>query len=243
MKFIFQFIALFCFLFFAEGTSFSQSTLNKTTHDFGDINQNSERFIDFELTNSGVKSTFILRIEHPHDVVYKKSKDQVDKNEHVLLRFQVNPKNKGKFEYTLLIYMSDKNEAMRVTLKGNCTESISYNNALTDCPDFNKKPISDSKQLTVITIDKESGETLSQSSVSIIRNGRRAGMWITGRSGKFDLQLASGYFYVFASHDGYVTKEAGFYVSPEISSITIALSKDLESLPPTPSIQKRKQQK
>lgn len=207
---------------------FSQTTISKKTHDFGDLSQNSPRYVDLVLTNPGVKDAYILRVDRPDEIVYITNKAIINPNQTITIRFQVNSKIKGKFSYTVKIYMSDHQEPLEVRLNGNLLESIAYKDFKTKCPDFNAVPpnLQEAPELTIIVVDKVTREPLSKSTVSIIRNGKPAGAWKTGRQGSFKTQIKSGLFYFYASHDGYLPKEEGIFVPPNIHQITIPLIKD-----------------
>ncbi|MFN5983227.1 MAG: VWA domain-containing protein [Fluviicola sp.] len=207
---------------------FSQTKINVKTFDFGDISTNSPRYADMVLTNPTTKDAYILRVEHSPDVIYKTNVDVIKPNQTLIIRFQVNPKKKGDFNYVLRVYISDLEQPFEVRLKGNLLDEINYSDFKTKCPDFNAVPPNSQEvpELTIIVVDKETREPLSKSTVSIIRNGKPAGAWKTGRQGSFKAQVKSGLFYFYASHDGYFPKEAGVFVGPEIREITIPLIKD-----------------
>lgn len=218
---------IICLLLIPFGL-FSQTTINKKTFDFGDISASSPRYADMVLTNPTLKDAYILRVEHSPDIVYRTNTDVIKPNQTLVIRFQVNPKVKGKFSYVLRVYLSDLDQPFEVRLVGNLTEDITYTDYKTKCPDFNSVPPNskETPELTIIVVDKETREPLSKSTVSIIRNGKPAGAWKTGRQGSFKAQVKSGLFYFYASHDGYFPKEAGVFVGPEIREITIPLIKD-----------------
>ncbi len=218
---------ILCFLLFPI-VVFSQTTINKKSFDFGDLGSNSPRYVDMVLTNPSPKDAYILRVDRPNEIVYITNKAIINSNQTLTIRFQVNSKLKGKFSYTVMIYMSDSQEPFEVHLTGNLLEAIEYTDFKTKCPDFNAVPpnLQEVPELTIIVVDKETREPLSKSTVSIIRNGKPAGAWKTGKQGSFKAQVKSGLFYFYASHEGYFPKEAGVFVGPEIREITIPLIKD-----------------
>ena len=205
--------------------SFGQGNITDDVFDLGDIYSSSTRYVDLKFGNPTSKTIYILKVEHSPEVSYLLSSDMMKPDSSIQFRMQVNPVKSGVFNLVVKVYLSDQSNPVIYHLKGNLKEKIDYGNYLTRCPDFGAGPPSTntSKELTIITIDKVTGEPLSQSTVSIIRNGEPAGSWITGRSGKFKANIPSGFFYFFATHSGYENKEAGVYVGPEISEITIPL--------------------
>lgn len=216
--------AFFSFIFLSL---FAQTTLEKTTHDFGELSANADRYIDITFKTKSSKASYLLRIEQSPEVVYRINTDLIQPDSTYVLRFQVNPKQKGSFDYLVRIYFSDNPQAIELHLKGSIQSAPNLSdNYLTRCPDFSAVPSGpQSSELTIITVDKETGAPLSRSSVAIIRNGEPAGAWITGKKGSFKANIPFGFFYFLAAHDGYLKKEAGVYVGPEITEITIPLSK------------------
>ncbi|WP_430406578.1 vWA domain-containing protein [Fluviicola sp.] len=228
---------ILCFAFFA-GLVFGQKTIADDVLDFGEIHTNSKRYIDLTIGNPKSQKIYILRVEHSPEVTYRLTSDLIAPDSTVHLRIQVNPKKKGDFNLVVKLHLSDQTDApITYRLTGKLLEDLPDDQYVTKCPDFNATTPNSTKEseLTIITIDKESKQTLSKSTVSIIHNGQPAGTWITGRLGKFEEKLPPGFFYFVVSRAGYLTKEAGIYVGPEISEITIPLSKDPRYELPTPT--------
>lgn len=214
-------------LFFVQ---FLKAQIKNEVLDYGNLDRASERYIDLKINNPKKEKIYILRVEHSPEVTYRLSSDLVLPDSSVSLRIQVNPRKKGNFTYVINLYLSDQTSAPVVfKLTGNLVEDLVSSNSMTQCPDFGASPVNYSNQpknITIITIDKATGKPLAKSQVSIIHNGIPAGTWITGTSGAFKDQFPPGFFYLIAGHEGYLTKEAGVYVNPEISEITIPLSRD-----------------
>ncbi|MDF3027301.1 MAG: von Willebrand factor type [Fluviicola sp.] len=229
--------SLICLLVFC-GSVRGQQTIADDVFDFGKIDAGSTRYIDLKIGNPKEKKIYILRVEHSPEVTYRLTSDQIVPDSAVQLRIQVNPKKQGDFNFVVKLHLSDQTEAPVVyQLKGQLTEDLPEDQYLTKCPDFNAIPVKSAKpsELTIITIDKETKERLSKSTVSIVHNGRPSGTWITGKLGKFEDKLPPGFFYFIVSKEGYLTKEAGVYVGPEISEITIPLAKNPAYDPPIPT--------
>lgn len=133
--------------------------------------------------------------------------------------------------------MSDQLKPLTFTVTGNVLELAKKDFNTTACPDFNATPRqNESTVITIVTFDKETREPLSKSKVVVIRNGVPAGAWITGNKGAFEVKSPSGYFYFLATHEGYLNKEAGVYVGPEIHEISIPLTRDTELIVATPIV-------
>ncbi len=225
------FVLLLC------GSAHGQQSNSEDYLEYGEINARSKRYIDLNIGNPANDKVYILRVEHSPEVTYRLTSDLIEPLSTVQLRIQVNPSKKGNFDYVLKLYMSDQANPVIYRLAGNVTEDLPDDNYLTKCPDFNAIPAKStaSSELTIITIDKVTKAPLSKSTVSIIHNGEPSGTWITGRLGKFTETLPPGFFYFLVSREGYLTKEAGVYVGPEISEITIPLYQNTAYDPPVPA--------
>lgn len=229
-------LAVICVLFIC-GFIHGQQSNSEDFLEYGAIDSKSKRYIDLNIGNPTEEKIYILRVEHSPEVTYRLTADLIEPLSTTQLRIQVNPSKKGNFNYVLKLFMSDQANPIIYRLVGTVTEDLPDDNYLTKCPDFNAVPAGPNvpSELTIITIDKATKELLSKSTVSIIHNGQPSGTWITGRLGKFTEKLPPGFFYFLVSREGYLTKEAGIYVGPEISEITIPLSKNPAYDPPVPT--------
>jgi Ca-activated chloride channel homolog len=223
-------ISILAFCGFVHGQEISQNE----NFDLGEINAKSNRYIDIPIKNPSPSKNYVLRIQHNPEITYRLSSDLILPDSSVNLRIQVNPRKTGKFNYQFYFHLSNQQKPIIYELTGVLTEALESTNYLTQCSDFNAVPVrsSNPKELTIITIDKETKERLSKSTVSLVHNGQPSGTWITGKLGLFKEKLPPGFFYFVVSHEGFLTKEAGVYVGPEISEITIPLSKDSKYHPP-----------
>lgn len=222
-RLLFVFTLLLCFNGIGQTTTVSTNTI-----DFGEITALTTRYQDISIRNKGEEPCYILRVDHSPELVYNISTDIIYPDSTFFMRIQVNPKSKGHFNYVVRIYLSDQLTPTEIRVKGNVVELPDYSQTIyTKCPDFKSTPTLLAKtNLTVITVDKLTGTPLARTSVAIIRNGSPAGAWITGKNGSFTTNTPAGYFYFLAAHEGYLKKEAGVYIHPEINEITIPLSKD-----------------
>ncbi|AEA42260.1 vWA domain-containing protein [Fluviicola taffensis] len=230
-------ISLIIWLLFFTGFVHAQQAISDDVFEFGEIYTNSKRYIDLTIGNSKTTKIYILRVEHSPEVTYRLSSDLISPDSSVNLRIQVNPKKKGDFNFVFKMHLSDQSEAPVVyQLNGSLEDELPTNDYLTQCPDFNAVPVKSAQpsELTIRTIDKETKEVISKSTISIIHNGQPSGTWVTGNLGLFKEKLPPGFFYFLVSKEGYLTKEAGIYVGPEISEITIPLSKDPKYDQPVP---------
>jgi Ca-activated chloride channel homolog len=211
-------------------------TFDKVKHDFGNLESYDLRYVDFKLKNTGAKKEWILSVKKPQELIYMSSKQFIDKDSTGILRFQVNPKTKGKFAYDVEVYTSDRAEPVKLKIVGNLLElDLNEGNSLTDCPDFNARPGGvDPNQfkLKVITVDESTREVLSNSSVSLIQNGRESWTKRTDKDGEIREEGTIGFSYFYATHEGYFPAELGAYINHNRNTIVLKLKKGELVLPP-----------
>lgn len=229
-------ILLFLFTLFCSTLSISQIVFDKTKHDFGEINSNEPRFVDVYLKNKTGKDAFILSVKKPMEVVYIQRNALIAPDSSSVIRFQINKKTKGKFNYKIPVYTSDKNEPTEIVLTGKIASLPDQSNNFTACPSFGQSPAQGNPldfMLTVETIDKATGEKLGKSKVAIIQNGSALGKWETASNGRLKLKIPLGITYFYATHSGYLPAEEGLYVNFKRNHVTLALTKK-KAAPVTP---------
>lgn len=227
-------------LVFLQSFAFSQVTFDKLKHDFGDLESYDERFVDFVLTNKGQKKEYVLSVKKPGEVNYIVNGKFMDNDSSVVIRFQVNPKVKGRFSYDVDVFVSDRGEPVKLKITGNLKDVASNDiSGFTACPDFSTRPggrKANNFQLTVITIDSETKAELSNSKVSFIQNGVPVWTKQTDKNGKIKEEANLGFSYFYASHEAYMSAELGAYINFQRNVIVLELAKDPSYCPPPPVI-------
>ncbi|MEN9440484.1 MAG: hypothetical protein RLZ33_560, partial [Bacteroidota bacterium] len=145
---------LIFFIAFLGFNAVSQIQFETTKHDFGDLEPYDDHFVDIVVKNVGSKKEYLLSVKKPYDVVYLVNGQFINPDSSIIVRLQVNPKAKGRFNYEVQIFTSDKNEATIVKITGNITELPQDNlSAFTSCPDFSSRPggKANNFDLTVVT--------------------------------------------------------------------------------------------
>lgn len=231
-------ILLTLFLFFCGLQLQAQVTFDKTKHDFGDLEAYDFRFVDILLTNEGEKQEWILSVKKPNEVVYINSGSIIEKDSTVILRLQVNPPGKGRFNYSVDVFTSDRNEPVKIKLTGNLKNTDQNDvSSFTSCPNFNERPGGkdpNAFNLTIVTIDKETRETLSKSTVSLIQNGQDVWTDQTDRNGKIKKEATLGLSYFYATHEGYFPEELGAYINFKRNYFVLELERKPEEIVPDP---------
>ncbi len=210
--------------------SFTQTTLSFRSHDFGELEAYSERFVDLIITNKGTKKEYLLSVKKPMDVVYIVNGQFMERDSSIVVRFQVNPKKKGKFKYEIDVFTSDRNEPIKVTLSGELNELPQNSSAsLQNCPSFGQRAAGVDPTafvLTIVTIDKETKAPLAKSSVTLIQNGRTVDTYRTKNNGQVVEKVPLGYSYFYANHEGYYPAELGTYINFQRNYIVMELEAD-----------------
>lgn len=231
-------ILLTLFLFFCGLQLQAQVTFDKTKHDFGDLEAYDFRFVDILLTNEGEKQEWILSVKKPNEVVYINSGSIIEKDSTVILRLQVNPPGKGRFNYSVDVFTSDRNEPVKIKLTGNLKNTDQNDvSSFTSCPNFIERPGGkdpNAFNLTIVTIDKETRETLSKSTVSLIQNGQDVWTDQTDRNGKIKKEATLGLSYFYATHEGYFPEELGAYINFKRNYFVLELERKPEEIVPDP---------
>ena len=220
---------LFLFFFFLSFIGGTQVVFQQVKHNFGELESYSSRYVDIVLENKSSKLIWVLRVKKPRDVIYIISEQKIEKDSSIVLRFQVNPKQVGRFSYTIEIYTSDKAEATKVKLTGNLIELDQSTTSFTDCPTFSDEPKGSNTtnfELTVVTIDKETKKELSHSKVVLIQNGQAVWEKETNKNGRVKEKSTLGLSYFYASHEGYSSAEMGAYINFKRNFVVLELEKD-----------------
>lgn len=229
---------LFIAAFFANFCAFGQVSFSKVKHDFGDLEGYSARYVDIILSNEGSKKEWLLSVKKPMEVMYINSGQFIEKDSSIIVRLQVNPGRKGKFAYTVEIFTSDRDEAVAIKLTGNLRETDQNDmSAFTACPNFNDRPGGrdpNNFDLTVVTVDKETREPLSESTVSMIQNGNSKWTKKTDKKGKIKEDATLGLSYFYGTHEGYNPAELGAYVNFQRNYIVLELDRNPNIEVPVP---------
>lgn len=222
MKYIFLYLFLLITVF-ASG----QITFDKTSHNFGDIEANEPRYVDIHLKNKTSEDAFILSVDNPREVVFIQKSAFIAPDSSSVLRFQINKKTTGRFLYTIPVFTSDREKATEIQLKGKINSLPVKNNSFTACPTFGQQPSQGNPlefTLTVRTIDKETKEKLSNSTVAILQNGTAIGKFKTRSNGQFKEKIPLGISYFYATHSGYLPAEKGAYINFKNNLIILELT-------------------
>ncbi len=225
MKEFFLFLSIF-----VCSIGYSQIEFSAVKYDFGDLESYDVRYFDVRLKNNGAKEAWVLTVKKPREVSYITSRSIISVDSSIIIRFQVNPGQKGRFSYEVNVFTSDRADATKIKIQGNLKDLQQDNGtAFTDCPTFSDRPGGRNPNefdLTVVTIDKETREELANSTVTMIQGGREIWRQETDRKGKIKEDATLGLSYFVADHEDYYSAELGAYVNFKRNYIIVELEKD-----------------
>ena len=92
-------IFLIVFIVLHHFSSVGQLVFETTTVDFGELTNDSPKFIDIKISNKGSKKAYILNYKAPREVACLFSNKAAEKDSILLFRIQPNPKKIGNFDY------------------------------------------------------------------------------------------------------------------------------------------------
>ncbi len=228
------------FLLLLPVFGFSQTEFSMTKYNFGDLYENAPTYIDITIKNSSPKNVFILTIDKPQEVYYLYSSKTIRPDSSIVLRLKINDNIKGRFNYTVDVYLSDSNQPTTIYLSGNVKEKSV--NSLTACPDFNQSPPKNAGppefDITIKVIDSLTREPIKKSKVFFVENGQLLGFLYTDNFGIIHRKMKSGYYYLTAEKSPYISNSYEGYINHQNNYIEIKLQKpefvDPETIVQTP---------
>lgn len=216
-------ILISTFLIFIGWNLSAQITPSETSHDFGDIYEEGQTYVDITFTNNTDKTQFLLTIDKPRDVYYIFSSKKLLPDSSIIIRFKINDGLKGKFNYQVDVYFSDSNTGTPIYLSGNV--KVVASNPLTDCPDFNSRPPSGDLNFTLVikVIDSITREPIPNALVSLVERGELVGQYSTNQKGIVIRNVPLGYYFISAEKNPYYSNFFEGYVNAQRNYVEIEL--------------------
>lgn len=214
-------------LFFCSNLS-SQVVFNTSYHNLGEISKEDKKYFDFTLTNAGIKTAHVLRVEEPYGIDVKFSKKEILPDSTIVVRVKYTPKKKGKFKKDVPVWVSVNNEPITLTIEGDA-KTFDINESL-NCPDF--KTMKQSKQLKtymqIKVVDVNTKKPIKDAIVQIIWDGLNYKQLKTDKKGMVIQNLKWDAYYFVVNAEGYGTKEQDFYVNQKSNYIQFELGEATE---------------
>lgn len=205
---------LFLFFSLLYGYIPAQIKVNQTHYHFGTLNADSPRFADFTFKNTGSKKEYILRVNADRDIVWIYNQKTMMPDSSITLRVQYNPKNTGRFNKEIEVYVSSSQQPIILTISGEI-KNMPMETSLA-CPDFSKVSRvqkTPDVPFRILVSDKLTAEPIAGAKIKIIRNGLPVEFLYTGKYGNAGKILFQGYYYMVISAKGYDTYEQELIVN------------------------------
>lgn len=231
MKLTSIFLVLVATFFTARSVS-AQIEVSQTEFDLGSVYYDDSRFVDVTFTNKGDNLEWLLSVRKPKEIVYLFNKKKMEPDSSIVLRLQANPTKKGKFNLEVPVFLSDREEAIHIKIKGELKELPADQRAyLQGCPDFGSHPSPLGKtsfNLTVQVRDSLSNEPIRNASLKVYKGYKEEYTFKTDKQGKVVLESTPGPLYFLADADGYNSNEDGEYFNFRRNQFVIKLLPDPE---------------
>lgn len=181
-------------------TGQAQLLVQSTTLDFGEVNRETLRWKDVELTNEGNKKQYVLRVEAPRSIQHQLSAKVINPGEKAYLRVYINPFQRGKYSETIRVWTSDANEPQSIKIKADIKETNTL--ALQSCPSFNDiDPYTLTFGLTIKVVN-QSGDPIENVQLLVGKSQQETYQGTTNNKGEVSLKNAAiGLYKVQASRD------------------------------------------
>ncbi|MBD3637802.1 MAG: VWA domain-containing protein [Crocinitomicaceae bacterium] len=221
-------------ILFLSCQSYGQIEPNKTEFSFGDLYDGSQTYTDITFTNKSDKVQYLLTIDKPMDVYYIFSGKRILPDSSITIRFKVNDRKKGRFNYRVDVYFSEPRDPITIELSGNLKET-SQQSSLTACPDFNSAPPEKMNEfdLVVRVIDSITREPINNAKVYMVSSGELVGSYSTNFKGVVKKRMMLGYYYITAQKEPYNSNYFEGYVNFKRNYVEIELSQNpvIEEVP------------
>lgn len=203
----------------------AQINWDKTTYNFGSIEKDSKRWVDFELTNKTNVHIYLMRAQKDDDVDLIYSRGKIEKDSVAYVRVQINPENIGPFNKKIDLYVSSEMEPIELRIKG----SINYIDPNNDpaCPTFSSQnPKTNKEFIVVIEVhDKQTKQPIKNSNINVSNPRLTIISAVSDNKGKASFNSVTGLHRVFASAEGYQPNEMNASVNYNSNFIIIYLDK------------------
>jgi Mg-chelatase subunit ChlD len=235
--------SLLLFLFVrCSSLLWAQLSFEFSTHDFGEVDRETLRWIDLEVTNKEKKTAQILRLEAPRSITYRISKKELAPDSTMFIRLFIDPFEKGSFKEKVLVWTSSSNKPKTIVLKANVLETATM--ALQSCPDFGDvNPYKIGFDLAVEVV-MENGKPIENVTILIGRSSQETFTGKTNQNGLVGLKAAAiGLYRIQAKQENIVVADEMVYFNRRNSKHTIRIKGKPEFLTTLPTLSKQKSTK
>lgn len=175
---------------------------DKTSVDFGKVEDWNSPVAEFTFTNTGNKEAFFLPQHYQRDVEVLQPVYPIKPGETGAIKVRYYTKETGNFKRKVSIYHGGSQKAEVLTVSGNIRSL--YVDALTACPRFGSQQKEPKGQRNVVVaIDRETGDPIKGVRLVLEKNGRERSDTHTGPHGRSTTRIETGRYTIFAEKEGY----------------------------------------
>ena len=221
-----RYLLVYVFLF-AGLASFGQMRISTQKHDFGVLHEESNRVVDFNFTNTSEKVIYILRADVGKELDIKYTSKKIMPDSSAIMRLQVNPKKKGKFNFKFPLHVSYSYEPVIFEVSGQA--DFVPQGEYTPCPDFGKdeRITKIDFELKVKVVDSVSGRPIEDAQVKILQRGLPLTKLKTNEYGVAKEIVTMGPYYFVITAPGFEPREYPVYLNKAGSKPVIRLQPQL----------------
>lgn len=212
------------FLFILTSTLSAQVILDKTSHDFGIVNKEDKKYVDFRFTNISDKDISIAKYDTPYGVSVRFSNKVIEVDESILVRIKYTPKRKGEFTADIPVYLSSNNEPFVLSIKGKAL-TFDVNESL-EVPEFSEKTEKKSEEtfeLNILIVRKDDGSRVQDAELDIIWDGVMYRHSMTGPEGEIKDEFVPDKYYLVVKAKGLGRFESELSIHSGMNDLKIEL--------------------
>ncbi len=217
---------LLYFLFLHQHFVFTQVP-NTNVFDFGEIEVFNNDTANFIISNNTSKTVYLLPTAPKEDYKILVPSTSLNANNTMQIRIVYYTASKGKFNLQVPLYFSNLAEPVVLHIKGNI-KAINRN-AFNTCPSIeNSKKLSNNVPLTVIVMDYNTNEKLTNTEVYVIKKNRK----IIAEPFAFYQTIHTDYgkLLIHAKKEGYLEEQAEINYTLDNHICTLFLKRPTEQI-------------
>lgn len=198
-----------------------------TEFNYGKVENWISKIDTISITNNTSKKVFILKQHYSSEFEVRYPLNGIEPGATGFLEIIFNPKNRGKFKKSLVLYHTASFDSVRVNFIGEVVSFDPYSQL--ECPSFNKPQQKRTEfDLEILVIDSITKSPLANSLIELSK-GETYAQYKTNSNGILTLKSNITLYYVYAEHEGYSSKELTKYFNPERRKLIIPLSSKSKS--------------
>ncbi len=184
-----------------------------TAHDFGRVDRNTDRVVDFEFVNNDTKTAHVLTTTAMPEYATRWSARSAEPGERIVLRVKFNPQKKMKYNDAITVYFTNTMTPIVFELTADVQFIDRSDNPA--CPDFDNRPANccPDDAFTVEVVDRSTQLPIARARVRLYEQGRKQRDVTTDRNGTYSEVIPIGYYLTHVSAEGYHPADSTGYLN------------------------------